>query len=144
MGRRSRTSSTSLSTRRLLPSVASAVVLAALPRPRTLAPPTARLGGPRSLPSSCSTSSTTLRPTLSLSRSTWTSFSSPTSRSTVPAAAPSHLPCSRSHQPLHELALPRRGHPLPEGDHCQGRQGPQAKGCCHLGLNRHPPGLQDV
>merc|ERR1711907_71398 len=46
-------------------SVASAVVLAALPRPRTLAPPTARLGGPRSPPSSCSTSCLTLRPTLS-------------------------------------------------------------------------------
>merc|ERR1712094_115706 len=42
-------------------SVATVAVLAALPRPRTPAPPTARPAGPRSLLSSSSTSSPTPR-----------------------------------------------------------------------------------
>merc|ERR1712118_539981 len=65
-----------------IPFAATVVVLAALARPRTLAPPTARPAGLRSLLSSCSTFSPTLRPTPSSSPSRPTSSSSLTSRST--------------------------------------------------------------
>merc|ERR1712072_194448 len=135
--RPSPTSSTSSSTRKRSLSAVTAVVSAALPRPRTPVPPTVRPGGPRSLRSSSSTSSPTLRLTPSLRASTWTGYSSPTSRSTRHSSSVAHIPCSRSHQPVHVVSMPRGDDPVPEGEDCQGRQGSQDRwqARCHLRLS---------
>merc|ERR1712072_386108 len=135
--RPSPTSSTSSSTRKRSLSAVTAVVSAALPRPRTPVPPTVRPGGPRSLRSSSSTSSPTLRLTPSLRASTWTGYSSPTSRSTR------HSSSVAAHTVLTVASTrtcrlhPRGDDPVPEGEDCQGRQGSQDRwqARCHLRLS---------